>query len=234
MNKVLAIFILLAVLVTFVQPATIVIEVGYDNQLKFFPNDIKAETGDSILFKFVSGNHDVVQSDKADSCEKSTDPNAFQSEINPPSREFTIPINQTSGNIWYFCSVDQHCAAGMKGVIKVTSNNTQSDAITITNSFIAISFALAIFLLLAGLVTISHTADVTVNVGNAAGANVFEPATVMANVGDNVVFNWVSGTHSVIESDAKAACIKSAKPDAFASGGAFAAPKQFTVPAKAA
>ncbi|RIA80738.1 Cupredoxin [Glomus cerebriforme] len=93
---------------------------------------------------------------------------------------------------------------------------------------------LAIFLLLAGLVTISHTADVTVNVGNVIGANVFEPATVMANVGDNVIFNWVSGIHSVIESDAEAACVKSAKPDAFASGGAFAAPKQFTVPAKAA
>ncbi|GES79667.1 extracellular serine-rich protein [Rhizophagus clarus] len=113
MNKeFFTIFVILAIFVTFIQSATIVVEVGSDNKLQFFPNDIKAMTGDSILFKFVSGNHDVVQSAKADSCDKSPDPNAFQSEVNPPSKEFTITINQTSGNIWYHCSVDQHCASG--------------------------------------------------------------------------------------------------------------------------
>ncbi|CAB4392101.1 Cupredoxin [Rhizophagus irregularis] len=140
MNKEIFTFIvILAALVTLIQSATIVVEVGSDNKLQFFPNNIKAVTGDSVLFKFVSGNHNVVQSDKADSCEKSNDPNAFQSEVNPPSKEFTVTITQTSGNIWFHCSVDQHCASGMKGAIKVTSNQT-SDAIVMPRSFIALSF----------------------------------------------------------------------------------------------
>jgi len=61
-----------------------------------------------------------------------------QSEVNPPSKEYTVTINQTK-DIWFHCSVDQHCASGMKGYIKVTSNQT-SDAITIPKSFIALSF----------------------------------------------------------------------------------------------
>ncbi|RIA80739.1 hypothetical protein C1645_866233 [Glomus cerebriforme] len=91
---------------------------------------------------------------------------------------------------------------------------------------------LAISLLFVGLVTIAHAADVNVKVGGPAGENVFIPQIVMAAPGDNIVFTWQSGKHSVIESDAKAACIKSIKPDAFTSDGAFVAPNIFTIPAK--
>jgi len=49
MNKETIIFVLLVALVTFVQSASIVVEVGYDNKLQFFPNDIKAMTGDSVF-----------------------------------------------------------------------------------------------------------------------------------------------------------------------------------------
>jgi len=83
---------------------------------------------------------------------------------------------------------------------------------------------------LLALASFTQAADVMVNVGNAKGENVFEPAKVMANPGDNVVFTWVSGKHSVIETDSLVACAKSAKPNAASSEGAFAAPKTWTWP----
>lgn len=50
MNKEIFTFIvILAALVTLIQSATIVVEVGSDNKLQFFPNNIKAVTGDSVF-----------------------------------------------------------------------------------------------------------------------------------------------------------------------------------------
>jgi len=51
MNKqIFIIFVILATLVTLIQSATIVVEVGSDNKLQYFPNDIKAVTGDSVFY----------------------------------------------------------------------------------------------------------------------------------------------------------------------------------------
>uniref|UniRef100_U9SR04 Uncharacterized protein n=1 Tax=Rhizophagus irregularis (strain DAOM 181602 / DAOM 197198 / MUCL 43194) TaxID=747089 RepID=U9SR04_RHIID len=88
----------------------------------------------------------------------------------------------------------------------------------------------AVYLFLLGLIIYVHAADVMVNVGNAKGENVFEPAKILALPGDNVVFTWVSGKHSVIETDSLTACAKSEKPNAFTSDGAFMAPKTWTIP----
>ncbi|KAI9782340.1 MAG: hypothetical protein M1839_005213 [Geoglossum umbratile] len=49
-------------------------------------------------------------------------------------------------------------------------------------------------------------ADVAVQVGGDAGENVFLPTTIMAEVGDNIVFTWHTGRHSVIESDFSNPC----------------------------
>lgn len=90
------------------------------------------------------------------------------------------------------------------------------------------SFAAILFF--AGLASFSQAADVPVKVGGAKGENVFEPAKVMANPGDNIVFTWVSGKHSIIETDSLTACAKTAKPNAASSEGAFEAPKTWTWP----
>lgn len=44
----------------------------------------------------------------------------------------------------------------------------------------------AVYLFLLGLIIYVHAADVMVNVGNAKGENVFEPAKILALPGDNV------------------------------------------------
>jgi plastocyanin len=91
--------------------------------------------------------------------------------------------------------------------------------------------ALALFLILAGLAAFVHAADVAVQVGgNNAGENVFIPAMINAAPGDNIVFTWKTGKHSIVESDEAKSCVKSVKPTAFSSGGAFEAGKTWTYP----
>ena len=46
--------------------------------------------------------------------------------------------------------------------------------------------AIALFLILAGLISFVSAADIVVNVGTKDGKNLFEPDTVNAAMGDNV------------------------------------------------
>jgi len=82
--------------------------------------------------------------------------------------------------------------------------------------------SVAVILFLTGLVAFTQ-ADQTVKVGSAdtANPNVFDPAAIMAMPGEKITFVWTAGKHSVIESDDAKSCVKSAKADAFTSGGAF-------------
>ncbi|GBB87990.1 hypothetical protein RclHR1_01450018 [Rhizophagus clarus] len=85
---------------------------------------------------------------------------------------------------------------------------------------------LLIFLFVAGLTTYVNAAHVNVSVGGPNGENIFLPKTVYATVGDKVIFNWVSGSHHIIESDKLGSCTKSVKADAFSSEGIFTAPNK--------
>ncbi|CAG8573033.1 13669_t:CDS:2 [Funneliformis caledonium] len=89
----------------------------------------------------------------------------------------------------------------------------------------------AIFLILFGLIALSKAAEHVVNVGTKEGKNRFEPYTVNAAVGDTVRFVWVSGKHSVIESDAKRACSASKAPNAFTTE-VYEAPKEWVLDIK--
>jgi plastocyanin len=57
----------------------------------------------------------------------------------------------------------------------------------------------AIFFAIAALVAIVSAVDVPIKVGD--GGLKFNPATVDAKPGDNVVLTWVGGSHTVIQSD---------------------------------
>ncbi|GBB95641.1 hypothetical protein RclHR1_25850001 [Rhizophagus clarus] len=82
-----------------------------------------------------------------------------------------------------------------------------------------------VYLFLLGVIAYVHAANINVVVGGPNGENIFNPQTVSANIGDNIIFTWISGKHSIIESDAAGSCAKSIKSDAFSSSDAFTAPK---------
>ncbi|RGB29033.1 hypothetical protein C1646_796030 [Rhizophagus diaphanus] len=68
-----------------------------------------------------------------------------------------------------------------------------------------------------------------VSVGGLKGENIFVPQIIYANVNDQIIFSWVSGSHSIVESDLPRTCVKSVKPNAFSSGGRFTAPNKTMV-----
>ncbi|GBB91814.1 hypothetical protein RclHR1_01920018 [Rhizophagus clarus] len=73
---------------------------------------------------------------------------------------------------------------------------------------------LSVVALIASLFTLANSENWAVQVG-ANGKNAFTPATFDANVGDTVTFNFVGGTHDVVQSDAFGKCVKSALANAF-------------------
>ncbi|RGB41794.1 Cupredoxin [Rhizophagus diaphanus] len=106
---------------TFAAAETVVIEVGGGGpeNLKFTPQEVTANKGDTILWNFKGGNHNVVESSGKRSCEMKEDPAAFQSLTNPPTGNYTLEITNEKDIITYMCSVGSHCSAGMWGIIYV-------------------------------------------------------------------------------------------------------------------
>lgn len=110
---------------TVVAAATHEIKVGNDLKtlqgLRFSPNVTTAAVGDTVVFHFWPGHHDVVQGDYNNACNPSKD-GFFSGFISPSGSSgeadkiFTVTINNTDP-IWFYCSEVEHCQNGMVGVI---------------------------------------------------------------------------------------------------------------------
>lgn len=107
------------------------ITVGVGNKngdLIFNPDEITAEEGDMIHFKFWPKNHSVAQSTFAAPCEPME--NGFWSGfVNTTDNEkaadttFIYEVTNASAPIWFYCTQGQHCQGGMVGVINPPQNN---------------------------------------------------------------------------------------------------------------
>ena len=89
--------------------------------LRYSPNVTTAAVGDTVVFHFWPGPHDVVQGDYNSPCNPLK--NAFYSGFIQPASSsgeadqvFTIIINDTNP-IWIYCSEIAHCQNGMVAVI---------------------------------------------------------------------------------------------------------------------
>ena len=94
--------------------------------LTFEPNNLTAPVGSVVQFQFYPKNHSVVQAAFSNPCEPINNvmsnvtgffsgymPTTLDAKMKPG---FTIPI-MDSKPIWYYCSQEKHCQAGMVGVI---------------------------------------------------------------------------------------------------------------------
>jgi len=108
--------------------ATIDIDVGEDGELKFEPNSTTAAQGDLLAFHFYTGGHSVVEAAFANPCVPID--NAFFSGYMTGDEQgdmtYLVTVNNTDP-IWFYCSLDSHCATGMVGVVNPPSGNTVSD-----------------------------------------------------------------------------------------------------------
>lgn len=105
--------------------ATHDIKVGNDLKtlegLRYSPNVTTAAVGDTVVFHFFPGQHDVSQGDYNSPCNPLKD-GFYSGFIVPDSgsgeadKIFTIKINNTDP-IWLYCSETAHCQNGMVAVI---------------------------------------------------------------------------------------------------------------------
>lgn len=107
---------------------TITVSVGQGGN-NFAPAIVNAAPGDTILFSWVGGTHDVVPSDAPQSCTKSTKADTdevFKALASGPPKSsgehlFVVPANAAVGTkLWYYCSVGNHCSGDkMYGTINI-------------------------------------------------------------------------------------------------------------------
>jgi plastocyanin len=95
------------------------VTVGENTQLKFVPEFLNAQIGDTVTYTFFSKNHSVTQSSFTDPCHPLA--GGFFSGFTPTSSNtvasettWTITINDTKP-IWAYCGQTNgnHCQSGM-------------------------------------------------------------------------------------------------------------------------
>jgi plastocyanin len=98
--------------------------------LRFDPDNMVAEIGDVIEFRFSARNHSVIQSSFEQPCAPMADGSGFRSGSNFATTENEQPdafqvVVQDKAPIWFYCGqpVGNHCQSGMVGVI---NQNTES------------------------------------------------------------------------------------------------------------
>jgi plastocyanin len=92
----------------------------------FEPSTANVMTGDTVTFTWAgTGKHSVFRSDAAKSCVKSPSLNMLDSAgaFTAP-KTFVYTVTETTGKIWFFCGVGDHCANGMYGTLTVGANTT--------------------------------------------------------------------------------------------------------------
>jgi len=112
---------------------TVTVQVGLGGNV-FSPSLIQAAPGDTVLFSWVGGTHNVVPSDGPQSCVKSTKLEtdetlkALASGAPKSSGEhrFVVPATaQVGSKLWYYCSVGTHCSVGkMYATISIVAPGT--------------------------------------------------------------------------------------------------------------
>ncbi|CZT11387.1 uncharacterized protein RAG0_15559 [Rhynchosporium agropyri] len=103
-----------------------IVKVG-ESPLKFSPESMKANVGDTIEFHFYPATHSVAQSSFAAPCTPLNGTSFFSGGIKTASgmneQVFSITVTDTKP-IWYYCAFTGHCAGGMAGVINPPADKT--------------------------------------------------------------------------------------------------------------
>ncbi|PAN09597.1 hypothetical protein PAHAL_2G036100 [Panicum hallii] len=75
--------------------------------------------GDTLLFKYIKGNHTVIQVGKEDFAACNVKTNNKLGAWS--SGNDVVPLDKP-GKMWFFCSINDHCNNGMKLVINVVGD----------------------------------------------------------------------------------------------------------------
>ncbi|KAF6827565.1 extracellular serine-rich protein [Colletotrichum plurivorum] len=192
-----------AALLSAVQAAHFEVTVGKNNQLKFDPETLVANRGDTITYTFFSKNHSVTQSSFDSPC--APVPAGFfsaftpsPSDTNPSTTTFTITLNDTKP-IWVFCGQGNHCQQGMLHSINPPPSGNRFEAFREKAKSAGPSTSPPDGLPIGG----KRIARVEVG---AAGALTFSPNDLKEPVGTVVEFAFNPRNHSVTQSSFDKPC----------------------------
>ncbi|KAI0692992.1 Cupredoxin [Cerioporus squamosus] len=201
------------------------VTVGGIGILKYDPEFVNADPGDTVTFVFKQKNHTVTQSTLESPCVQAAD--GFDSGFVPVPddqtgnftiAQFTVP---DTNPVWVYCRQANHCQQGMvfainpgdkfdtfksaaignvsttssAGVVTVTATVTVNGA-TQTTTYATTTGAATTT---ASAPSSSSTSTHVVTVGT-NGALAFSPDNLTANVGDTVTFRFASKNHTVTQS----------------------------------
>ncbi|PHH63123.1 hypothetical protein CDD81_6274 [Ophiocordyceps australis] len=110
--------------------ATHTVTVGGDQGLAFNPQEIRANAGDMIIYKFMAQKHSATQSSFDDPCVPL--PGGFDTDLIENANNSIVPAPEvamqvmTTKPIWMFCKAKTHCGKGMTMSINPTAEKTHS------------------------------------------------------------------------------------------------------------
>ncbi|KAI1779699.1 hypothetical protein F4818DRAFT_453693 [Hypoxylon cercidicola] len=207
----------LAALIGLANAAHFDVTVGKGGQLKFEPETLAAQPGDTVTYQFFAKNHAVAQSAFNTPCQLQENgifsgftPNASPDVAAPTT--FTITVNDTKP-LWFYCpqTNGNHCQNGMVHSINAPLSGNTFDAYKAKAQQAATPSTPPVGTLPAGGERKLHI-DVGFN-----GSLVFNPNNVTELVGTILEFSYNPMNHSIVQSSFDKPC------QPLESGG-FAAP----------
>ncbi|KAI8904374.1 Cupredoxin [Gorgonomyces haynaldii] len=165
--------------------------------LTFNPSSLNVNIGDTVIWNFAAAQHTVTQvaSGTAGDCKALA--NGFDSKLLVAPNTFKQTFT-AAGNFWYVCSIAAHCAAGMRGVVRVsqpTATSAQAPSATATGA--------------------SKTWTMQVA---PTGALAFAMPTIQINQGDSITWQFAAKNHTVTEVSSGAASDCTPKQGGYDSG----------------
>ncbi|KAI2622222.1 hypothetical protein GGS26DRAFT_594229 [Hypomontagnella submonticulosa] len=196
----------LAALAALANAAHYDVTVGKGGQLKFDPETLTAQPGDTVTYKFFAKNHAVAQSTFANPCQ--LQPNGIFSGFTPNTSPdvaapttFTITVNDTKP-LWFYCpqTNGNHCQNGMVHSINAPATGNTFDAYKTSAKASAGPSTPPVGTLPAGGLRKLH-----IDVGF-DGNLVFNPNNVTELVGTVLEFEYNPMNHSIVQSSFDKPC----------------------------
>lgn len=216
-----------------VQAAVIDVNVGGPGVLKFNPEFVTANVGDTVRFHFQQKNHTVTQSSFESPCVHLDQ--GFDSGFVPVADSVTdnFPLAElnvtTTSPIWAFCRQANHCQQGMVFAVNpgdkfaafqaaaTGATTTTTSSSTPTQSVITVTTTIttsnnqtvtSTYVTSPGSATPTSvpSTDHKIIVGGTGGIQTFSPSNITAQPGDTLTFEFHQKNHTATQSSFAAPC----------------------------
>ncbi|KAG2752073.1 hypothetical protein P692DRAFT_20951803 [Suillus brevipes Sb2] len=200
-----SLFLVLGV-VSLAQAAQFNVTVG-GGPLRYDPQFVNANPGDTIIFTFKQSNHTATQSTLAQPCVKAS--NGFDSGYMPvsasntngpfPAAQFTV---QDTNPVWVYCKQGNHCQQGMVFAVNPGTQFAAFQAAAMGNTTASLSTATTPTGVATATATSTPTSGTSTDHKVVVGGSTltYTPSNITAQVGDTVTFQFMQKNHTATQS----------------------------------